>query len=52
MERKRGVSNWQSMKCQPKESSICAKLMRASFEALGTNENMLSPKKALRSVTP
>ena len=46
MDTKWGVSNWQSMKRPPIDSMALAKWISANFEALGTSENMLSPKKA------
>ncbi len=52
MDLKWGVSNWQSMKQPPTLSIAFAKKINANFEALGTNENMLSPMKALCMVTP
>lgn len=48
----RGVSNWQSINLPPIVSIALARWIRANFEALGTSENILSPKKALQSVTP
>lgn len=47
-----GVSNWQSIITPPFASIICAKPINANFDALGTNENMLSPKKQRPNVTP
>jgi hypothetical protein len=52
IERNKGVSNWQSMKCAPSFFRNFAKWINASFEALGTRENILSPKNALFKNTP
>ena len=47
-----GVSSWQSMSVPPFCCIVRARKIRASLEADGTRENMLSPKKAEPMVTP
>lgn len=47
-----GVSYWQSIILPPSNSIFCASDIKASFDALGRNENMLSPKKQPLNDTP
>ena len=52
MERRCGVSSWQSMRVPPSFANWRARKIRANLEALGTNENILSPKNEEPRVTP
>ena len=47
-----GVSSWQSMNRPPCCCIYLASTMSASFDALGTRENILSPMKHLPTQTP